>query len=783
MKPYLGILIDSFWEAVGNKVLWALLLGWSVILGALAPFGYVTEKSFQMSSADISNRSILLEKIAEGVEGKANPSITAVTDKLGDEFKEKIRKASKSDDKNDLTREFRSSEVAKELNAAITSTDLYSAEAFPTAEKRKRLQPIIEKAQDSRSTAETEELNRVLLRLAFPTSVYSADGEQLWIGYAGFKIGEPLSISRRQIDQFLEPIFLNVIINFGLAVVAVFVAIIVTSPMIPDTFRSGSLHLLLSKPISRVWLYLSKFFGGTVFVLFNITFVLLGLYFIAGLRFEIWNSGLLACIPLLMFVFVIFYCVSGLAGLLWGNAIVCVVAAMIFWLFCFAASSLHDVMLPQVDLYQRISRLTPIDDQLTAISERGEFSVWNEEYQVWQPGLKRRVGPGARTFGPLYDKQNDRIVIKSFFRDPFGGLRSRSRNIDYVSLGASEGEQEAPTNIEEARDNARWLSDQGPEVPPQIFDMIQVGDDMLAICLGGIFRLDPDQIEKDDSKSTGLFGIEIPWPIQEEKAEAFQNIAPADLVIADNTYAAATANQNGLVLFGSGNVEHLELVAGKLELKASYKLDGGDGTEAAIAQMNDEFCVVARDNLPLVILDAEFESATEVPLPGKLKVKQLAWRPDSNELSVATHTGELLTLDCSSKELSKQSLPISGNFTAIRWTSPTQAYVAVQTNDAYLVDVAQDKVLETYSPTRTMFENIFSWVIRPIYYVAPKPGALDNAMQYLLSGSKTQTLNLITNDLEAAQMELDVWTPILTNLGFVVVMLGLSCIYVARKEF
>ena len=113
MKPYLGILIDSFWEAVGNKVLWALLLGWSVILGALAPFGYVTEKSFQMSSADISNRSILLEKIAEGVEGKANPSITAVTDKLGDEFKEKIRKASKSDDKNDLTREFRSSEVAK----------------------------------------------------------------------------------------------------------------------------------------------------------------------------------------------------------------------------------------------------------------------------------------------------------------------------------------------------------------------------------------------------------------------------------------------------------------------------------------------------------------------------------------------------------------------------------------------------------------------------------------------------------------------------------------------
>lgn len=779
MKPYLGILIDSFWEAVGNKVLWALLLGWSIILAALAPFGYVTEKSYLMSSADISNRRILLEKLTEGVAGDGSPAVAAVVDKLSDEFVEKLEKTEKDEEING---DIRTSEVANELNAAVKAPDLYSPEAFPTAVKRKRLQPIIEEPQDQRTAAETEELNRVLLRLAFPTSIYSADGEQLWIGYAGFKIGEPLSISKRQIDQFLEPIFLNVIINFGLAVVAVFVAVIVTSPMIPDTFRSGSLHLLLSKPISRVWLYLSKFFGGTVFVLFNITFVLIGLYLIAGIRFEIWNSGLLACIPLLMFVFVIFYCVSGLAGLLWGNAIVCVVAAMIFWLFCFATSSLHDVMQPQVDIYQRISRLAPLGDQLTGISERGEFQVWNDQYQVWQPGLKRRFGPGARTFGPLYDEKGKRVVLKSFFRDPFGGLRSRSRKIDYISLDETD-ESNEPADIDEARDNPRWLSDQGPEVPPQIFDMIQVGDDMLAICLGGIFKLNLDELKEEESTSGGLFGIEIPWPVKEEKAEAFEKISPTDLVVADNTYAAATSNEKGLVLFGSGNVEHLEFVEGKLEIVASYKLEGGDGTEAAIAQMNDNYCVVARDELPLVVLDAELNSATEIELPNKLKVKQLAWRPNTNELTITTHTGELLSLNCESGKIETQNLPVSGGCTAIQWLDSEQAYVAVKPKDAYLVNLQSGEVVKSYVPQRTVFENVFWWVIKPIYYASPKPGALDNAMQYLLSGSKTQTLNLITNDLEAAQLELDVWTPILTNLAFVVLMLGISCVYVARKEF
>ena len=110
-------------------------------------------------------------------------------------------------------------------------------------------------------------------------------------------------------------------------------------------------------------------------------------------------------------------------------------------------------------------------------------------------------------------------------------------------------------------------------------------------------------------------------------------------------------------------------------------------------------------------------------------------------------------------------------------------WLGVQPNRGYLRNLATNRVEQQLVPTATLWEKIFRYGVKPIYLVNPKPSALDNAMAYILSGERTQALNVITNDLESAQMELDIWQPIITNLCFVVVVLGLGCIYVARKEF
>ncbi len=822
MKPYLAILIDSFWEAVGNRVLWVLLFGWALVLAGLAPFGYVTERSFKLSSYDIDNFDKIKEKLLDGANGKGNESVQAIAAKLNPEFLEKLKPVPESGGDN-RGRRVRSSDMAKELNAVMDLKDLYSAAAFPSAEKRPKIKPLVEQGVDNLSVFELEELNRELLQLAFPLELTRPRSEQLWIGYAGFKLGEPINISRKQIKQFVEPLLLGFLIKLGLGVVAVFVALIVTSPIVPETFRSGSLHLLLSKPISRVWLYLFKLFGGCIFVLFNITFVLIGLYLIAGIRFDIWNEGLLYCIPLLLFVFIIFYSVSALVGLIWGNSIVCVVSCIIFWLFCFAIGAIHDGMQQHVELLPQITRVDKIDGKLMVVNQRGDFSLWNDKFAVWQPAVDNEFGGQARTFGPLYDAKRKQIVVKTFFRNgPFAGLSARSRKISIIRLseetdkteGEKENGEDSPTSTEaatsestdtkntqatgkpnegesekesnrdpkslaEARSTSYWMGETGPEIPQQLIEMTQVSGDLVTVCRGGIFRLnwDKDLSKTGNNALLGMLQKLVPG------TNAFENVAPKDFVMSDNSSASTTADGNGLVIYNSGNVDILKYAKNRFEVVASTKLEG-EGTEPALVIANDSYCVVARDSLPLKVFDAQLKPIhAEVSLPAKNNVRQIVWIPGTNDVAIITHTGNWFRLECQSGKISSIASPFDGKLTTMTWESPTKVLLGLKPNRVVDFDVADRKIIKEYQPTMSTLEMVYNWGVNPLYQVNPKPSALDNAMGYLLSGNETQSMNIVTNDLEQAQIELDVWRPIITNLAFVAVMLLIGCVYVARKEF
>jgi hypothetical protein len=90
MKPYLAILIDSFWEAVTSRVLWALLIGWSLLLVGLAPFGYVSESSYQLSRGDLRNRLGLNQKLAKGLTPQGSAAQRAISAHLDDNFKKQL---------------------------------------------------------------------------------------------------------------------------------------------------------------------------------------------------------------------------------------------------------------------------------------------------------------------------------------------------------------------------------------------------------------------------------------------------------------------------------------------------------------------------------------------------------------------------------------------------------------------------------------------------------------------------------------------------------------------
>lgn len=832
MKPYIGILIDSFWEAVSSKVLWALLLGSTFVLLALAPFGLTTERSFKFSSADVNSalKNQLLEKFAKGLDGKGSAGAKAISSRLDVKFKERVKRKFEDSKSNE---DIRTRELVEELNRLLTDRQLYSEAAFPTTGKIDRFKEIIDKLPDQVTADEVEELNRRLLYSSFPGEINPTRGEQIFLSYAGFRLTqEPIPLTHKQIREYFEPVVLMSVLKLGLAVIVIFVAVIVTSSIIPDTFKSGSLHLMLSKPISRTWLFLSKFFGGCIFVSLNLIYVVLGLYLIAGLRFDIWNNGLLVCIPILLFVFVIFYCVSSLAGVLWGNAIVCVVACMIFWCFCFAIGLVREIMHEPVERNQLISSITEIEGNLLTVNEVGKLQVWNSEHTIWQPAtdVRPRFGGRTLTFGPLYDSQRRLILTKSMELnspfDNFGTSGNRqillidvddfaaSKTSDSVStVGSAEAEakgqpasealeenvasssqdkpkEKKPVDLNRLRETGYWATENGPDIPLQVSNIIMVGDEVIAVCRTGLYLLDLDQVSKSEATNRiaeaakslqGVFGFK---PNVTVSNGPFKLVSPTEFLVTDNVSVASTRSGDGVIAYTSGKLTLLDLKDRKFQVLKELKLDG-EGTEAAIVAANDQFCLVARPELPLQILDRELKPVASITLNKNQTVKQWYWVPgQKNLLTIVTQEGTLLSLDCQTSAIAPVSVPVSGKITCMRWKDEKEAYLGIAPNRVALVNVDDKKIVKEFSPVLRTFEQVYNWVINPLYKVNPKPAAMDDAIEYVLTGKSTKfDVNSSSSKVDSSKRELSIWQPIFSNLAFVVVMLAICCIYVARKEY
>jgi ABC-type transport system involved in multi-copper enzyme maturation permease subunit len=171
--------------------------------------------------------------------------------------------------------------------------------------------------------------------------------DALQIRYGGQDFGYPVPIpgqSPEQLTSIAVAWFLDYIVDFIVGVFGVFVALVVTSSIIPETYKRGSVELLLSKPVRRPFLFLAKFTGACAFVFLNLLYLLVGIWLIVGLRLGFWEVRLLVAIPVFLFYFVIFYCVSALTGLIWRNAILSLTLTLVFWGACIVVAQSKTVM-------------------------------------------------------------------------------------------------------------------------------------------------------------------------------------------------------------------------------------------------------------------------------------------------------------------------------------------------------------------------------------------------------------------------------------------------------
>lgn len=761
MRPYLAIIKDSFREAMASWVLYILLLLITVVLLALAPLGYQQVLTTKFAWSDIVQGPVLVERIRrEADKTPASPGQrmwslwTAGRQRQLEEF------ANQAGDGPGPGYMAGMAQLVDALNELVERPDFYESTAWDQTRLSRETRELLEsKSNEKLTAAELQRLNRLLIEDAFSDAFRTRPRESIIIKYAFLDATNPLATTKQQMESIVQQIALPAIIGIVVGMIAVLTAILVTSPIIPQMFDPGAISLLLSKPVSRTLLLLAKFFGGCAFIFLNVTYLLGGLWLIVGWRWHIWNHGLLLCIPVFLFLFAIYYSVSALAGLIWKSAIVSVVLTIAFWLACTTVGAAKNTIESIFFDAQRITRLVHAGDRWIGVRESFETVEWNEHQSQWQNVFQRRGRGPQLMIGPLYDEKNDRLI------GAFGGGRRGFAEM----FGRRSKLFYGPRN-------EGWNPNEGPDLPAGTFNLLMMpGGPLYAVSDRGLFRF----AETAAKPTNGLFNMLLGSPVP------FRQVSPEDLQLQQPAAAAIDRSTGEVAVFSRGQLTLLspDDEGRRFVRSASFQLEG-DEDQAALVAIAGGKIAVARAESGITLIDtATADQQVELPMETRSQPRFVTASPDGQQFAILFHNRKLWMIDADSATARRAEVAGQGDISAVSFDEDGGLVVVDRVARLSRYAAQANQLEERFGPPQSNLELVYRFAILPLYTVFPKPGELDQTVQYVLNRRSTIDFGMAMNDLQERQIAIDPWEPVWSSLAFMVVMLTIACIYIERQEF
>ncbi len=764
MRPYLAIIVDSFWEALASRVLWILLILITFILLLLFPLGYQQQRTMEFQQGDfLDPRALVKDVMSEHRKGDPAPG-RAIWEAFDKDTQTRLKTFAEEERDKDIRKYYdRLDKLVESFNALLENRDLYKEEDWQDAMLGGEARELLDKEPDTLSDDDGKRLNRILIENAYTERFRPQPKQQIRIAYLGFPISPPIPFTKQRVDRWIEQLAIPLIMSFIVGIVAILAAILVTAPIIPHMFEPGSLNLLLSKPISRSLMFLAKFVGGCAFILVNVAYLIAGLWLIAGLRFSIWNHGLLLCIPIFLFLFAIYYSVSALAGVIWRNAVVSVVLTVVFWLVCFTVGTTK-ALFDQLGIEpRRVVRLIQAGDTVFSIAENGVSGRWNDETNDWEPVFQEfGNGPMRHIMGPVYEA-DDKVMFAS-------QVWSRG----FFRSGAA-------LTIGKAEDG--WTPIEGPTLPSGAFELLPDPHGKLLVATNsGLHRLVGDVGVEDDKVK--FFFMEIPKTI----GKPFRSVGPTEGLAVSAPAAAAVDRQSGnVVIYSRGQIFKLGCQSDKqYSLDKSRELEVEKDQGVALAYGGSTILLAIGDGR-VMNLDAETLATRHEYTPEEgSQPRFVDVSPDGRWFSIVFQNGLLQLLDTAQEDLTAMTVADvqgQGDISAASFSSADQILVADRVNRVTEYKLSDFAPTSTFAPPRTPLELAYYYLVVPIYTVFPKPGELDNTVQYVLRGEETTDLGIQTEDVQAKRARLNPWGPVASSFGFMVFVLAISCIYIERQDF
>jgi ABC-type transport system involved in multi-copper enzyme maturation permease subunit len=764
MRAYLAVLKDAFRETLASKVLWVLLI---LITGFLVLFSGLSVAPAVRTGLDFRDVFDWPDFVVRLRDVPADSPVGRLRHRLTDELQKQVESFTRDGGgRRRFLREIREA-IDSQLETDDFATVLDVADESLSDEARKL------KATGDVSKQQRQRLNRLVLEAALPDDVRPSPRDVVTPTYLGYVLFDDFSLDDKELDTSVKGV-LQAFIFFFVSVLGTFIAILVTAPIVPRMFEPGAIDLLLSKPVSRSLVFLSKFFGGCAFTLLNAGYLIIGMWLIVGWRFGIWSDGLLLSLPIYLFLFVLYYSVSAATGVLFRGPILSVVMVVVFWFACFVVDAAKSSA-EQFELNgTRVHTIVPAGEALLATSSAGKTFGWSKAAGAWEEvfdstedlqGLRAvavRVGRGFPFLGPLYDPEKQRLVAVSKAAPVFlpGGGPGR-----LFVAGAADN----------------WSRRGGITVPlsPRGLFLSSAGE-ILVIGPGGLFRFEGNP--EKTHRPFKIFGLDFG---NRDGLGKFVEATAGKLPRWPVPFAAAMdPATNNIVVYSKGQLALLARGEGETEQIYSKTVSKDLATEkAAILAIAGDRVLVALAEGNYRMFDARTLQPVDTQVPGgPSKPRWAAGSSDGRFLAVLNHTGQAWLFDTTTQRL-VTGRAIGGTVRALAFTEKNTLLVGdlfMRINEYQLPDLAP---LRSFDPPLTTLQAVYHYALLPIYTVFPKPGQLNAVVQRLFEDEDTVSVSGDNDDLQADQFEIDVRTPLVSNAMFLVVILGLTCLYVSRKDF
>ena len=150
----------------------------------------------------------------------------------------------------------------------------------------------------------------------------------------------PINSEMMEPATFYKILFIGLGVQMWLTFVAAILALISTGGIFPDLLGGGSIDLYLSKPISRLRLFITKYFAGLLFATLQVAAFAFASLILLRIKSGAWLPGLLLAIPTVLAYYSYLYCVCVLIGVVTRSTVASILLTI---LFMFVVGGVHSI--------------------------------------------------------------------------------------------------------------------------------------------------------------------------------------------------------------------------------------------------------------------------------------------------------------------------------------------------------------------------------------------------------------------------------------------------------